>query len=96
MEDGIHASGTSSVDSTQVLIVKQLLKELLVSLERSRLAAAPEFGRGFRLAEYLKEIEKEAILHALYLARHKQVDAAKMLGVNPSTLHAKIARLGVS
>ncbi len=53
-------------------------------------------GEGFRLDEELATLERQYVMLALALAHGNLTRAARLLGVNRTTLYGKLARLGLN
>jgi transcriptional regulator with PAS, ATPase and Fis domain len=73
-------------------IVRQLLNKLLVELETVDDSERVDLGENFNLYEQIKNFEIDMIRHALFLNNNNQRLAAKMLGINYTTLNAKMKR----
>ncbi|MBS1797982.1 MAG: hypothetical protein JSS81_29450 [Acidobacteria bacterium] len=76
-------------------IVKQLLNKLLNELEEVNENERVRLGEDFNLFEQLKNFETDIIRQALYLTNNNQRAAAQMLGINYTTLNAKMKRFGI-
>lgn len=76
-------------------IVKQLLRRLQEELETVNETEQVKFGENFNLYEQIKSIEIDMIRHALFLTHNNQRVAARMLGVNYTTLNSKVRRYGI-
>jgi DNA-binding NtrC family response regulator len=77
-------------------IVKQLLNKLLVELETVNESERVSLEENFNLYEQMKNFEADIIRQALYLTDNNQRLAAQMLGINYTTLNAKMKRLGIA
>ena len=76
-------------------IVKQLLNKLQAELETVNETEQIKFGEDFNLYEQTKKFEIDMIRHALYLTNNNQRVAARMLGLNYTTLNSKVKRYGI-
>lgn len=76
-------------------IVKQLLNKLLEELETVNETEKVKFGEDFNLYDQIKNFEIDMIRHALYLTGNNQRVAARMLGINYTTLNSKVKRYGI-
>ncbi len=76
-------------------IVKQLLNKLLGELDAVSSDGRVALGENFNLHEQLKNFESDIIRQALSLTGNNQRLAARMLGINYTTLNAKMKRLGI-
>ncbi len=76
-------------------IVKQLLNKLLEELEAVNETERLNLGEDFNLYEQTKRFEIDMIRHALFLTNNNQRVAARMLGVNYTTLNSKLRRYGI-
>lgn len=55
-----------------------------------QISARPSFNRQLPLEEYLKQVEKEAILQALKDTRYNKAEAARLLGITYRALRYKL------
>ena len=76
-------------------IVKQLLNKLLSELETVNETERVTLDENFNLYEQMKNFEMDIIRQALFLTDNNQRLAAQMLGINYTTLNAKMKRLGI-
>jgi DNA-binding NtrC family response regulator len=76
-------------------IVKQLLNKLLSELETVNENERVNLDENFNLYEQMKNFESDIIRQALFLTDNNQRLAAQMLGINYTTLNAKMKRLGI-
>lgn len=76
-------------------IVKQLLNKLLTELETVSENERVNLNENFNLNEQMKNFEMDIIRQALFLTDNNQRLAAQMLGINYTTLNAKMKRLGI-
>jgi DNA-binding NtrC family response regulator len=76
-------------------IVKQLLNKLLLELETVNENERVNLEENFNLYEQMKNFESDIIRQALFLTDNNQRLAAQMLGINYTTLNAKMKRLGI-
>ena len=76
-------------------IVKQLLNKLLGELDAVIMDGRVALDENFNLHEQLKNFESDIIRQALSLTGNNQRLAARLLGVNYTTLNAKMKRLGI-
>jgi DNA-binding NtrC family response regulator len=76
-------------------IVKQLLNKLLSELETVNENERVNLDENFNLYEQMKSFESDIIRQALFLTDNNQRLAAQMLGINYTTLNAKMKRLGI-
>ena len=81
--------------SPRIGIVKQLLNKLLVELETVNETERIPLDDDFNLLEQVKHFEMDMIRHALQITNHNQRLAAQMLGINYTTLNAKMKRYGI-
>jgi TyrR family helix-turn-helix protein len=84
-----------SANSPRIGIVKQLLNKLLTELETVNEAERINLSDNFSLDEEVKHFEMDIIRQALFLTNNNQRLAAQMLGINHTTLNAKIKRYGI-
>lgn len=82
-------------NTPRIGIVKQLLNKLLTELETVNEAEKINLGENFSLDEEVKHFEMDIIRQALFLTNNNQRLAAQMLGINHTTLNAKIKRYGI-
>jgi transcriptional regulator with PAS, ATPase and Fis domain len=76
-------------------IVKQLLNKLLNELETVNENERVNLDENFNLYEQMKNFEMDIIRQALFLTDNNQRLAAQMLGINYTTLNAKMKRFGI-
>ena len=76
-------------------IVKQLLNKLLSELETVDETERVHLDENFNLYEQMKNFEMDIIRQALFLTDNNQRMAAQMLGINYTTLNAKMKRFGI-
>ena len=76
-------------------IVKQLLNKLLSELETVNENERVNLDENFNLYEQMKNFEMDIIRQALFLTDNNQRLAAQMLGINYTTLNAKMKRFGI-
>lgn len=76
-------------------IVKQLLNKLLNELDSVNENERVTLDENFNLNEQMKNFESDIIRQALFLTDNNQRLAAQMLGINYTTLNAKMKRLGI-
>ena len=76
-------------------IVKQLLNKLLSELETVNENERVNLDENFNLNEQMKNFEMDIIRQALFLTDNNQRLAAQMLGINYTTLNAKMKRFGI-
>ncbi len=76
-------------------IVKQLLNKLLNELETVNENERVNLSEDFNLYEQMKNFETDIIRQALFLTDNNQRLAAQMLGINYTTLNAKMKRFGI-
>jgi transcriptional regulator with PAS, ATPase and Fis domain len=81
--------------SPRIGIVKQLLNKLLVELDSVDENERVPLDDDFNLHEQVKHFEMDMIRHALTLTNNNQRLAAQMLGINYTTLNAKMKRYGI-
>ena len=80
------------VTTPRIGIVQELVNKLLSEVESITSPGRLQFGDGFKLNEQIQNFETDIIRHALYLSNGKTNEAARMLGIKLTTLHAKIKR----
>ena len=76
-------------------IVKQLLNKLLSELDAVNESERVSLQENFNLNEQMKNFETDIIRQALYLTDNNQRLAAQMLGINYTTLNAKMNSFGI-
>jgi transcriptional regulator with PAS, ATPase and Fis domain len=82
-------------NSPRLSIVRQLLNKLLVELETVGESERINLNEDFNLHEQVRHFEIDIIRHVLYLTNNNQKLAAQMLGINYTTLNAKMKRYGI-
>ena|SRR5579883_3077051 len=96
-EEERSASGTKSIRNHEELLgeLNRLISQVLLELQSLQSCPSDEVEAGL---DYYREVEKfetGLIKRALIFAGGNQARAAKLLGLNHTTLHAKIKRLKV-
>jgi len=84
---------------TAVGVIRELITALTTAVEATETIAAREvafIGNGIDFFAEVSRFETQMITQALRLARGSQVKAARLLGLNPTTLNAKIKALNIS
>jgi len=76
--------------------LREVALTLLQEVESLRNARSPRGGHQPKLPEAVRSFETNLILAALEKTRGNQLRAARLLGVKPTTLNAKIKRYGIS
>lgn len=76
-------------------IVKQLLSKLQDELAVVNDTAQVKFDGKFNLYQQIRTFEIDMIRHALFLTNNNQRLAARMLGINYTTLNSKVKRYGI-
>lgn len=79
----------------QLEILKQLTDRLISEVENISRKQTLILDEKINLEEQVEEFETNLIRHALLINKGNQRRAAKMLGVNASTLNSKIKRYGI-
>src|ERR1044072_5828922 len=90
---------TSAEIPTAVEIIRELIAALTTAVEATETGAAREVafvGNGIDFFAEVSRFEIQMITQALRLARGSQVKAARLLGLNPTTLNSKIKTLNIS
>ncbi len=84
---------------TAVGVIRELIAALTTAVEATETIAAREVafvGNGIDFFAEVSRFEIQMITQALRLARGSQVKAARLLGLNPTTLNSKIKALNIS
>jgi DNA-binding NtrC family response regulator len=82
-----------------VTVLRDLIAALTAAVEATETIAARDVafvGNGIDFFEEVNRFEAQMITQALRLARGSQVKAARLLGLNPTTLNSKIKTLNIS
>ena len=96
--DGVHGRTLLrevALDN-RVETLREAALTVLREVESLRTARLDNAGGGVRLCEEVKRFEIDLILSALERTRGNQVRAARLLGVKPTTLNAKLKRYKIS
>jgi DNA-binding NtrC family response regulator len=94
-----HEHATSGGIPTAVGVMRELIAALTTAVEATETIAAREVafvGNGVDFFAEVSRFEVQMITQALRLARGSQVKAARLLGLNPTTLNSKIKTLNIS
>src|SRR3954469_20053102 len=82
-----------------VTVLRDLIAALTAAVEATETIASRDVtfvGNGIDFFEEVNRFEAQMITQALRLARGSQVKAARLLGLNPTTLNSKIKTLNIS
>ena len=86
-----HAEGSA-------LVIKELFQKLLDEIERLASlepATGLSLGKAIRLRDETRRFETMLILRALAITGGRQLPAARLLGLRPTTLHETMKRYGI-
>ena len=88
-----QASGESSVDA-RLNTLRETVLQLLDEVESLAISKPVDIKRGARFSDEVRQFEVSLIRTALGRTSGSQTRAAKLLGLKPTTLNAKIKRYG--
>jgi transcriptional regulator with GAF, ATPase, and Fis domain len=77
-------------------LLRDIALSLLEEIDSLRTTAVPDVERGIDLFDEVRRFETELIRRALRLSHGSQTRAARLLGVNPTTLNYKIKRYNIA
>jgi transcriptional regulator with GAF, ATPase, and Fis domain len=80
----------------KIEMLRDIALSLLDEIDTLRSNSVPDIERGIDLFDEVRRFETELIRRALKLAHGSQTRAARLLGVNPTTLNYKIKRYKIA
>ena len=90
-----HASSSSSVDA-RLNTLRETVLQLLDEVESLAISRPVDVKRGARFSDEVRQFEVSLIRTALGRTSGSQTRAARLLGLKPTTLNAKIKRYGIT
>ena len=93
-EPAEQAKSESSVDN-RLNTLRETVLQLLDEVESLAISRPIDIKRGARFSDEVKQFEVSLIRTALGRTSGSQTRAAKLLGLKPTTLNAKIKRYGI-
>jgi transcriptional regulator with GAF, ATPase, and Fis domain len=88
-------SETSSVDA-RLNTLRETVLQLLDEVESLAISRPVDIKRGARFSDEVRQFEVSLIRTALGRTSGSQTRAARLLGLKPTTLNAKIKRYGIT
>jgi len=88
-------SETSSVD-VRLNTLRETVLQLLDEVESLAISRPVDIKRGARFSDEVRQFEVSLIRTALGRTSGSQTRAARLLGLKPTTLNAKIKRYGIT
>ncbi|HLM23501.1 MAG TPA: helix-turn-helix domain-containing protein [Pyrinomonadaceae bacterium] len=92
--DAAAPTSGSSVDA-RLNILRETVLQLLDEVESLAISKPVDIKRGARFSDEVRQFEVSLIRTALGRTSGSQTRAAKLLGLKPTTLNAKIKRYGI-
>jgi len=89
------ASGDSNVDA-RLNTLRETVLQLLDEVESLAISRPVDIKRGARFSDEVRQFEVSLIRTALGRTSGSQTRAARLLGLKPTTLNAKIKRYGIT
>ena len=89
-----QTSGEVSVDA-RLNTLRETVLQLLDEVESLAISKPVDIKRGARFSDEVRQFEVSLIRTALGRTSGSQTRAAKLLGLKPTTLNAKIKRYGI-
>ena len=90
-----HTSGESNVDA-RLNTLRETVLQLLDEVESLAISRPVDIKRGARFSDEVRQFEVSLIRTALGRTSGSQTRAARLLGLKPTTLNAKIKRYGIT
>jgi transcriptional regulator with GAF, ATPase, and Fis domain len=90
-----QASSKSSVDA-RLNSLRETVLQLLDEVESLAISRPVDVKRGARFSDEVRQFEVSLIRTALGRTSGSQTRAARLLGLKPTTLNAKIKRYGIT
>jgi transcriptional regulator with GAF, ATPase, and Fis domain len=94
-ETPAQSSGESNVDARPNTLRETVL-QLLGEVESLAISRPVDIKRGARFSDEVRQFEVSLIRTALGRTSGSQTRAARLLGLKPTTLNAKIKRYGIT
>ena len=95
-----RASRSSSEDAvastTRLEVLREVALSLLEEIDTLRNNSAPDVEQGIDLFDEVRRFETALIKRALKITQGSQTRAARLLGINATTLNYKIKRYNIS
>jgi transcriptional regulator with GAF, ATPase, and Fis domain len=101
---GLEENNTQQVEQTPVVAtvdarlttLRETVLELLNEVESLAISRPVDIKRGARFSDEVRQFEVSLIRTALGRTSGSQTRAARLLGLKPTTLNAKIKRYGIT
>lgn len=90
-----QTSGESNVDA-RLNTLRETVLQLLEEVESLAISRPVDIKRGARFSDEVRQFEVSLIRTALGRTSGSQTRAARLLGLKPTTLNAKIKRYGIT
>jgi transcriptional regulator with GAF, ATPase, and Fis domain len=90
-----QTSGESNVDA-RLNTLRETVLQLLDEVESLAISRPVDIKRGARFSDEVRQFEMSLIRTALGRTSGSQTRAARLLGLKPTTLNAKIKRYGIT
>jgi transcriptional regulator with GAF, ATPase, and Fis domain len=90
-----ETSGASNVDA-RLNTLRETVLQLLDEVESLAISRPVDIKRGARFSDEVRQFEVSLIRTALGRTSGSQTRAARLLGLKPTTLNAKIKRYGIA
>ena|SRR5215207_4433034 len=90
-----QTSGGSSVEA-RLNTLRETVRQLLDEVESLAMSKPVDVRRGTRFSDEVRQFEVSLIRTALGRTSGSQTRAARLLGLKPTTLNAKIKRYGIT
>jgi sigma-54 dependent transcriptional regulator, flagellar regulatory protein len=91
-----NASNDGSAVDGRMLTLKEILSSILDQIEITRNVRSVSLRRGIDLYDEVRRFEIDLIESALEQTKGNQARAARLLGINQTTLNQKIKRYNIS
>jgi transcriptional regulator with GAF, ATPase, and Fis domain len=94
-EPSPEATGDTNVD-VRLNTLRETVLQLLEEVESLTISRTVDIKRGARFSDEVRQFEVNLIRAALGRTSGSQIRAAKLLGLKPTTLNAKIKRYNIA
>ena len=94
--DSTEQAPKGSTVDVRLNTLRETVLQLLDEVESLAISRPVDIKRGARFADEVKQFEMSLIRTALGRTSGSQTRAARLLGLKPTTLNAKIKRYGIS
>ncbi|HET8781215.1 MAG TPA: helix-turn-helix domain-containing protein [Pyrinomonadaceae bacterium] len=95
-ESTVEANGNGGTVDVRLNTLRETVLQLLEEVESLAISRPVDIKRGARYSDEVRQFEVNLIRTALGRTSGSQIRAAKLLGLKPTTLNAKIKRYNIA